>query len=483
MEELSPDDDASDNDFRPPPPMEDRLWRHPSELGLYATAGPRVILRNKPSKTRTLVAAALGLVLGSAAGAGALVASGIAGNENQQAAPERIAAPAPRSEGRAGLASAEKALPSIARLEVGRPTGPVVGSAVVVNDDGLLVTTSDVVDGAGDITVVLDDGTTHTASLVGRDRRNDIGVLTIDAPDLTPVDVPASPTVTSVGFGDPILVVDVAGPSQSAVIAGGLVTRASTTAAANSIGGNTQPELQTDPQPATQTDPQSQIPAEVPAEAQPEAGTAAGPDDTELFGMVELVLAPGSPVPAPGSVVVDEQGAFVGVVTGRHTPTSATDPQATHTVFAVPHDHIQRVYEQFATEGRYTPADLDLDVADTGDRTDTSDNPGDATGSPQPPEDTPLRNPADGTAPTGDTTIGGTGVVVRSQPADGPVAAAGIQAGDVITAINGEPVTSVNDHRTAIRRFSEGDTVEVTIVRNGEVTTTELLLGGVGRVP
>lgn len=463
MEELPAEDDAPDDAFRPPPPVEDRLWRHPSELGLYATTGPRVILRNKPSKTRVLVAAALGLVLGSAAGAGALVASGVTDTDNQQTALERVAAPAPRTEGRPGLASAEKALPSIARLEVGRPTGPVAGSAVVVRNDGLLVTTSDVVDGAGDITVVLDDGTTHTASLVGRDRRNDIGVLTIDAPDLTPVDVPASPTVASVAFGDPILVVDVGGPSQSAVIIGGLVTRASTAVTANITDTSLQTAPQTGGEDNQQADP----------------GPPEGSDDTSLFGMVELVLAPGSPLPAPGSVVVDANGAFVGVVTGRHTPGGETGPQATPTVFAVPHDHIQRVYEQLADEGRYTPADLDLDVVDIGDQPGAEDNPGAApTGSPQPPDTALPRNPTGGTAAVGDV-----GVVVRSQPTGGPVADAGIQAGDLITAINGEPVTSVNDHRTAIRRFSEGDTVEVTIVRNGEVTITELPLGGVGRVP
>jgi PDZ domain-containing secreted protein len=60
---------------------------------------------------------------------------------------------------------------------------------------------------------------------------------------------------------------------------------------------------------------------------------------------------------------------------------------------------------------------------------------------------------------------GGKGVLVTSVTADGPAAKAGIRAGDVITAINGEAVDSPGDISRVINRKQEGD-VTLTIVRN-----------------
>jgi PDZ domain-containing secreted protein len=60
---------------------------------------------------------------------------------------------------------------------------------------------------------------------------------------------------------------------------------------------------------------------------------------------------------------------------------------------------------------------------------------------------------------------GGKGVLVSSVVADGPAAKAGIRAGDVITAIDGEAVDSPGDIIRAINRKKEGD-VTLTITRN-----------------
>jgi len=57
------------------------------------------------------------------------------------------------------------------------------------------------------------------------------------------------------------------------------------------------------------------------------------------------------------------------------------------------------------------------------------------------------------------------GVLVSSVTADGPAAKAGVRAGDVITAIDGEAVDSPGDIARAINRKKEGD-VTLTIVRN-----------------
>lgn len=60
---------------------------------------------------------------------------------------------------------------------------------------------------------------------------------------------------------------------------------------------------------------------------------------------------------------------------------------------------------------------------------------------------------------------GGKGVLVTSVTEDGPAATAGVKAGDVITAIDGEAVDSPGDLSRVINRKKEGD-VTLTIIRN-----------------
>ena len=65
--------------------------------------------------------------------------------------------------------------------------GEAAGSGFVLTNDGYIVTNNHVVDGASDITVTLDDGTTEKATVVGADPRADLAVLHIDRADLTPL--------------------------------------------------------------------------------------------------------------------------------------------------------------------------------------------------------------------------------------------------------------------------------------------------------
>ena len=60
---------------------------------------------------------------------------------------------------------------------------------------------------------------------------------------------------------------------------------------------------------------------------------------------------------------------------------------------------------------------------------------------------------------------GGKGVLVTSVSEDGPAAKAGVKAGDVITAIDGEAVDSPGDIARAINRKKEGE-VTLTVIRN-----------------
>ena len=79
-----------------------------------------------------------------------------------------------------------------------------VGSGVIVNSDGYILTNHHVVDGAIEIKVELTDNRTFTAKLVGSDPPSDLAVLKIDAKDLPILTLGDSDKVR---VGDPVLAV------------------------------------------------------------------------------------------------------------------------------------------------------------------------------------------------------------------------------------------------------------------------------------
>jgi serine protease Do len=64
----------------------------------------------------------------------------------------------------------------------------------------------------------------------------------------------------------------------------------------------------------------------------------------------------------------------------------------------------------------------------------------------------------------------------RPEP-DGPAARAGIQTGDVVTSINGLPLSSWSDFATTISQFAPGTTVNLTTWRNGQLIEVAVTLG------
>jgi putative serine protease PepD len=59
----------------------------------------------------------------------------------------------------------------------------------------------------------------------------------------------------------------------------------------------------------------------------------------------------------------------------------------------------------------------------------------------------------------------------------GPAARAGLRAGDIITELDGKPVTGAQDLQAVTLTKKPGDTVRVTYVRNGSQQTTTVTLG------
>ena len=71
----------------------------------------------------------------------------------------------------------------------GRPEGRQFsqgqGSGFFISEDGYLVTNNHVVEGAEEITIVMDDGTEHSAELIGSDERTDLALLKVEGESFT----------------------------------------------------------------------------------------------------------------------------------------------------------------------------------------------------------------------------------------------------------------------------------------------------------
>lgn len=106
---------------------------------------------------------------------------------------------------------AELVSSSVVKIEVKSASGSDErggsGSGFIISPDGLVLTNSHVVHGARKIEVVLNDGRRPDAHLIGEDPENDLAVLRIYAPNLTPVKLGESKEVRvgqlAIAIGNP----------------------------------------------------------------------------------------------------------------------------------------------------------------------------------------------------------------------------------------------------------------------------------------
>lgn len=69
------------------------------------------------------------------------------------------------------------------------------------------------------------------------------------------------------------------------------------------------------------------------------------------------------------------------------------------------------------------------------------------------------------------------GALIVEVEADSPAAQAGVQADDVVTAVNGEPVDAERTLRDRLVAYEAGDTITLTVNRGGEVQEIQVTLG------
>jgi putative serine protease PepD len=185
-------------------PIPDPSGAGPSWGGPTPGSGDRPPRRN----TSRLVAAALAVVLllGAGFGIGQLRDRGSSSASASGSSPGTPVAVAP-SQIRAGdepvAAVAKALLPAVVQLE----TDQGLGSGVIYDKNGYILTAAHVVEGASQVTVRLADGTKLNGRVLGTDNGTDIGVVKVDRNNLQPaalaLKVALVPGQIAVAIGSP----------------------------------------------------------------------------------------------------------------------------------------------------------------------------------------------------------------------------------------------------------------------------------------
>ena len=268
-----------------------------------------------------------------------------------------------------------------------------LGSGVIIDANGYIVTNHHVIDGADQIKVDLYDNRSLDAKLVGTDPPSDLAVLKVEANNLP---------VLTLGDSDRMRVGDVVLALGNPLGVGQTVTMGIISAKGRQTGlsnGSFEDFLQTDA-PINQGN----------------SGGALVSTNSELIGI--------------NSQILSTSGGSIGLG------------------FAIPSNMARTVVEQLINSGRVRRGQLGV---------------------------TALKIPSEEATRMGVTQ--GPGVVVYQVQSGSGADRAGLRAGDVITALNGEQVSEPNTFRNKIASTPPGTEITLTVKRDGREQQVRATLG------
>jgi putative serine protease PepD len=277
-------------------------------------------------------------------------------------------------------AVAKALLPSVVQIE----TGQGLGSGVIYDKNGYILTAAHVVEGAGNqVTVRLADGTKLTARVLGTDTSTDIGVIKVDRNNLPPAAL-ALKTQLEVGQ----IAVAIGSPfGLEGSVTSGVVSAVNRSLPAGR--GNVFEVIQTD-----------------------------------------APINPGN----SGGALADREGRVIGINDSIQSESGGNEGVG----FAVPIDiaaaSATRIVQGKTTESGY------LGVGGA------------------------------------DPSLGRAGALINEVISGGPADKAGLQVGDLVVAINGKKVQSMDDLAAQVRLLGPGQRATLTVVRDGKEQTVTATL-------
>jgi serine protease Do len=305
------------------------------------------------------------------------------------------------------------------------PTG--VGTGIVLDNQGHILTNDHVVRGAQKLIVTLADGTKeYPAKLVGADPRTDLAVIQVSGAQLTALALGDS---GKLAVGQWVVAI-----GNALALPGGPTVTAGVVSA---LGRTVQePPIQSSNGQGTSGQGRA---------AQTTQPTTAGP---YLFDVIQT-SAPINPGNS-GGPLVNLDGQVVGINTLEAGQSEPGGPQAEGIGFAIAINTAKKIADTLMTQGHIDYAYLGVDI------TDNSPALAQRYGVPNVP-----------------------GVVVLQLPSNSPAGAAGIQAKDVITAIDGHAIADTSSLALTLQSYKPGDKITLTWVQasDGQKVSKPVTLG------
>lgn len=325
--------------------------------------------------------------------------------------------------------------PAVVTISVSSSSSSGVGSGVIYDAQGDIVTNYHVVSGAtgadATIQVTLSDGRLYNATVVGTDPTTDLAVIRLE-------NAPSDLTVAAFGSSSDLAV-------GQEVMAVGAPLGLSNTATTGIISALNRPvevsRSKENSQEVDPNDPFGQLPGFGGGQEENQA-QAQSSTDTQITNAIQVdaSINPGN----SGGPLFDATGKVIGINSSIASNTSSDKAGSIGLGFAIPVDLVTSVADQLIATGTVDHAVLGVSVTTKAVAVDGS-------------------NVA--------------GASVEELTRGGAAAQAGLQAGDVITAVDGESVSSSKQLTGYIRRYRSGQEVTITYVRNGEKQDVTVTLG------
>ena len=306
---------------------------------------------------------------------------------------------------------------AVVSITVEQGQGTAVGSGVVYDSSGHIITNNHVVGGASRIQVTLADGRIYNANLTGTDSATDLAVIALENP-------PSDLTVAQIGDSAGLV-------TGQDVMAIGNPLGLSSTATTGIISALDRPVVTTQEE-GEPSDGSS-------GNNQRDPNRRPAPDDkksSQVFTnaiQIDAAINPGN----SGGPLFNETGTVIGITSSIASTGSSSSEQAGSIGigFAIPSNLAKKVADQLISTGAATHAYIGVTIGNGG-----------------------------GTA--GGVTRAG--AEVGSVESGSPAEAAGLKEGDVITAIDGKPTREGSALTGFVRQYSADDQVTLTVIRDGE---------------
>ena len=306
---------------------------------------------------------------------------------------------------------------AVVSITVEQGQGTAVGSGVVYDSSGHIITNNHVVGGASRIQVTLADGRIYNANLTGTDPATDLAVIALENP-------PSDLTVAQIGDSAGLV-------TGQDVMAIGNPLGLSSTATTGIISALDRPVVTTQEE-GEPSDGSS-------GNNQRDPNRRPAPDDkksSQVFTnaiQIDAAINPGN----SGGPLFNETGTVIGITSSIASTGSSSSEQAGSIGigFAIPSNLAKKVADQLISTGAATHAYIGVTIGNGG-----------------------------GTA--GGVTRAG--AEVGSVESGSPAEAAGLKEGDVITAIDGKPTREGSALTGFVRQYSADDQVTLTVIRDGE---------------